>query len=433
MERQLNDQEEERREDRHVEIPRRIPMLEYSNLLWREAGWLEHGWHSYASARDILLQNQDASIKGLENQIGQLAKMIASRESGTLSSNTETNPKEQVKAIALRNGKVLEQDEKEKEDQGKKAVGMHKALKKAKLDEQFGKFLEVFKKLHISIPFADALMQMPSYAKFLKDILANKRNLEDHMKVKLTENCSALVQNQIPPKLKDPGTLCDLGASINLMPLSVFKKLGLGEPKPTQMSMQLADGSVKHPRGVKEDVLVKVGTFTFPTDFVVLDMEEDREIPLILGRPFLATGKAVIEVQEGKLRLRVEKEGITFNVFKALKHPRHTNDCFMVDSSNSLVCQFVQDAMKDPLETKLTTAMKEDELDEEKYTRMAYCNANHQWKPEGMKLEDMGDQRDLTPQKSSIEKPLTRELKPRPPHLKYVYLELTKLAPDKLI
>ncbi|XP_075489618.1 uncharacterized protein LOC142528450 [Primulina tabacum] len=184
-------------------------------------------------------------------------KMIASREPGTLPSNNETNPKEQVKAIALRSGKVLEQEEKEKEDQGKEAVGTHKgkfsnstptptaqskivipphfpaSLKKAKLDAQFGKFLE------------------------------------------------------IPPKLKDPGSfsipcmigdvafpkvLCDLGASINLMPLSLFRKLGLGEPKPTQMSLQLVDGSVKHPRGVKEDVLVKVGKFTFPTDFVVLDM-----------------------------------------------------------------------------------------------------------------------------------------------------------------
>ncbi|XP_073054083.1 uncharacterized protein [Primulina eburnea] len=131
------------------------------------------------------------------------------------------------------------------------------------------------------------------------------------------------------------------------------------------MSLQLADGSVKHPRGVKEDVLVKVGKFIFPTYFVVFDMEEDREMPLILGRPFLATRKAVIEVQEGKLRLRVGKEEITFNVFNALNHTLRTNDCFMVDSSDSLVCQFVQDAMKDPLEATLTTKLKKDELDEE--------------------------------------------------------------------
>ncbi|XP_073057235.1 uncharacterized protein [Primulina eburnea] len=343
---------------------------------------LEQMMSKFILATETRLQNQDASIKGLENQIEQLAKMIASREPGTLPRNTETNPKEQVKSIALRNGKVLELEEKEKGDQGKEAVGTVRT--------------QVFKKFHINIPFVDALVKMPSYAKFLKDILANKQKLEDHITVKLTDNCSALVQNQIPPKLKDPGTLCDLGASINLMPLSIFRKLVLGEPKPTQMSLQLANGSVKHPREVKEDVLVKVGKFTFPTDFVVLDMEEDREMPLILRRPFLATGKAVIEVQEEKLRLR--------------------------------------DAMKNPLEATLTTKLKEDELDEEKSARVAYCNANHQWKkPERMKLEDMGDQRDLTTQKSSIEEPPTRELKPQPPHLKYVYLKRTKLAPDKRI
>ncbi|XP_075494683.1 uncharacterized protein LOC142532251 [Primulina tabacum] len=210
---------------------------------------------------------------------------------------------------------------------------------------------------------------MPSYAKFLKDILANKRKLEDHITVNLTENCSALVQNKIPPKLKDPGSfsipctigdvvfhkaLCDLGASINLMPFSVFRKLGLGKPKPTRMFLQLADRSVKYPRGVIEDVLVKVDKFIFPADFVVLDMEEDTEMPLILGRPFLATGKALIDVQEGKLRLRVGEEEITFDVFNALKHTLHFDSCFRIDAFDSLVSHYVQDAFRDPLEATIT-------------------------------------------------------------------------------
>ncbi|XP_073120822.1 uncharacterized protein [Henckelia pumila] len=165
-------------------------------------------------------------------------------------------------------------------------------LKKAKLDSQLAKFLEVFKKLNINISFADALMQMPSYAKFLKEILSNKRKLEEHAMISLTENCSALVQNKIPPKQKDPGSfsipcvindvqfhksLCDLGASINLMSYSVFRKLSLGEPKSTRMSLQLADRSIKYPRGIIEDVLVKVDKFIFSMDFVVLDMEEDLD------------------------------------------------------------------------------------------------------------------------------------------------------------
>ncbi|XP_073126150.1 uncharacterized protein [Henckelia pumila] len=171
-------------------------------------------------------------------------------------------------------------------------------------------------KLNINIPFADALMQMPSYAKFLKEILSIKRKLGEHAMISLTENCSALVHNKIPPKQTDPWSfsiscvtndvqfqkaLCDLGASINLMPYSVFRKLNLGEPKSTRMSLQLADRSIKYPRGIIEDVLVKVDKFIFLVDFVVLDMEEDLDMPLILGRPFLETGKALIDVQKGDL------------------------------------------------------------------------------------------------------------------------------------
>ncbi|XP_073313540.1 uncharacterized protein [Primulina huaijiensis] len=152
-------------------------------------------------------------------------------------------------------------------------------------------------------------------------------------------------------------------------------------------------------------------------------MEEDMEMPLILGRPFLATGKALIDVKEGKLRLSVDEEEITFDVFNALKHTLHTDDCFRIDDVDSLVCNFVQDAMKDPLEATLTTELKEDDLDEEKYEIVAYFNANHPWRsPMRMRLEDLGEQRDLTPQKSSIEEPPTLELKPLHPHLKYVYL-----------
>ena len=161
------------------------------------------------------------------------------------------------------------------------------------MDDQFSKFLSIFKQLHINIPLIEALEQMPKYA-----IISKKRKLEEHETVILTKESSAILQKKLPPKLKDPGSftipctigksyfdraLCDLGASINLMPLSVFRKLGLGEVKPTTISLQLADRSIKYPRGVIEDVLVKVDKFIFPADFIVLDMDEDEEIPLILG------------------------------------------------------------------------------------------------------------------------------------------------------
>ena len=203
-------------------------------------------------------------------------------------------------------------------------------MKKKILDKQFYKFIDIFKSLHISLPFVDMLEQMPKYAKFLKEMLSNKRKLVDNEKVMLTEECSTILQRKLPPKLKDPRSytipctigdfdfdkvLCDLGASVNLMPLSIFRKLEIGEVKPTMVCLQFADRSIKHPRGIIEDVLVKVDKFLFPIDFIVLDMEEDRDVPLILGRPFLATSRTLIDFHQGKLILRVQDEQVMFNVF----------------------------------------------------------------------------------------------------------------------
>ena len=162
--------------------------------------------------------------------------------------------------------------------------------------KQFTKLMEVFKKLHINIPFTYALEKMPSYVKFMKDILSRKRRLSEFETVNLTEEYSVILQRKLPQKLKDSGSftipckignsiferaLCDLEASINLMPLSIFRWLGLSEARPTTNTLQLADISLIHPRGVIEDVLVKVDKFIFPADFIVLDMEEDKEIPII--------------------------------------------------------------------------------------------------------------------------------------------------------
>ena len=324
------------------------------------------------------LNNQAAQLRSLEAQMGQMANLLTERQPGSLPSNSEVNPRrdgnEHVKAVTLRSGKELEsqlqppvveqleteeitqperKDDADKEQPQEKQssetsvetkasvpVPYPQRLKKNKLDKQFTKFMDVFKKLHINIPFADALEQMPSYVKFMKDILSQKRRLADFKTVNLTEECSAILQRKLPQKLKDPGSftipctignaiferaLCDLGASINLMPLSIFKRLGLGEARPTTVTLQLADRSLKHPRGIIEDVLVKVDKFIFPADFIVLDMEEDKEIPIILGRPFLATGRAMIDVQRGELKLRVQDEEVKFNVFEAVRHPAESD------------------------------------------------------------------------------------------------------------
>ncbi|XP_057790787.1 uncharacterized protein LOC131007892 [Salvia miltiorrhiza] len=166
-------------------------------------------------------------------------------------------------------------------------------VEKERMKERLSKFLEIFKKVNINIP----LVEMPQYAKFLKDIVSRKKKLgefETHF----------------------GRSLCDLRASINLMPLSVFQQLAIGELKPTSIRLQMADRSVTYLRGIVENVLVKVGDFILPAYFVVLDIEDDNKIPLILGRPFLATGRALIDVENGELTLRLHDESQTFYVYE---------------------------------------------------------------------------------------------------------------------
>ncbi|XP_065633580.1 uncharacterized protein LOC136069224 [Quercus suber] len=265
----------------------------------------------YMQKTNVAIQNNSASIRNLEVQIDQLSSMLTERTTGTLPSNTVTNLKEHVKAISLRSGRTYEepkvtnakQDEAvdNEESKMKKAESEMKEVeqaKKTKENERDSKSKKSREQLHINIPLIEALEQMPKYAKFLKDIISKKWKLEEHETVMLTEESSAILQKKLLPKLKDPGSftipctigksyfdssLCDLGESINLMPLSIFRKLGLGEVKPTIISLQLADRSIKYPRGVIENVLVKVDKFIFLADFIVLDMDKDEEIPLILG------------------------------------------------------------------------------------------------------------------------------------------------------
>ena len=135
------------------------------------------------------------------------------------------------------------------------------------------------------------------------------------------------------------------------MPLSIFRKLGLREANPITITLQLADRSLTHPRGIIEDVLVKVDKFIFLADFIVLDMEEDKKVPIRLGRPFLATGRALIDVQKGELRLRMQDEEVTFNMFNAIKHPIESENCFRVDIVEAIVS--IQKDHIDPLETSL--------------------------------------------------------------------------------
>ena len=185
------------------------------------------------------------------------------------------------------------------------------------------------------MPFTEVVTQMPLYAKFLKDILSKKRKIAEEGIVNLTATCNVVIKRGLPEKMKDPRSftipytigefefqkvLCDSGASINLMPYSVTKKLSLGEITPTIVTLQMEDRTLEKPEGIIEDVLVKVGKFIFPVDFIILDMEEDSQVPLLLGRPFLATGAALIDMQKGILTLRVGEETADFNLIRSLRN-----------------------------------------------------------------------------------------------------------------
>ncbi|XP_070040573.1 uncharacterized protein [Nicotiana tomentosiformis] len=170
--------------------------------------------------------------------------------------------------------------------------------------------MEMLKQIQVNIPLIDALREMPGYAKMMKDLISHKFDFQDLATVTLTQTCSVVMTRPIAEKLSDPGSftisctigsyafakaLCDLGASINLMPLAIYKRLGIGIAIPTSMLLQLADWTVKRPSGILDDVLVQIGKFVFPVDFVILDCRVDGEIPIIFGRPFLATGRALID------------------------------------------------------------------------------------------------------------------------------------------
>ena len=221
---------------------------------------------------------------------------------------------------------------------------------KKKASQQAG-ILEVLRQVKVNIPLLDIIKQVPAYVKFLKDLCTIKKGLGIEKKAFLTEQVSAIIQSKYPFKYKDPGSptisvniggncinksLLDLGASVNLMPYSVYKQLGLGELKPTNITLSLADRSVKIPKGIVEDVLVKIDKFYYPVDFVVLDTEpiasEPNHVPIILGRPFLATANAIINCRNGVMQLTFGNMTLELNIFhlnnkkKLLEHENPITD-----------------------------------------------------------------------------------------------------------
>nr|XP_051202491.1 uncharacterized protein LOC127316113 [Lolium perenne] len=296
-------------------------------------------------------------------------------------------------------------------------------LEKSKEDKQYAKSLEVMKDVQITIPILDVVTHIPVYAKFLKELITKRRNLDEPEVISLTKECSAVIQDRLPAKLEDPESfslpcdvggrkftaLCDLGSSVSVLPLSVSKALVLGELKPTPITLQLADRTLRKPAGIIEYVLVIVGKFEYPVDFVILEMEEKCDA-LILGRPFLATAGEIIDVQGGKLKLRFGQEEVEFNMQHASKLPKCQDQCQAIDVIEHEVTELLgekQNIDNPELGVFITPG------------QMIVC--------ESCSISETGEL--VLEEKESWDARCIVELKALPPHLKYAFLEKARIHP----
>ncbi|XP_025983785.1 uncharacterized protein, partial [Glycine max] len=325
------------------------------------------------------------NLQSLTNQMGQLATQLnqqQSQNSDKLPSQAVQNPKN-VSAISLRSGKQCQGpqpvapsssanepaklhsipekgDDKnlpnnfcagESSSTGNSDLQKQhipplpfppRAVSNKKMEEAEKEILETFRKVEVNIPLLDAIKQIPRYAKFLKELCTNKRKLKGSERISMGRNVSALIGKsvpQIPEKCKDPGTfsipciignskfdnaMLDLGASVSVMPLSIFNSLSLGPLQSTDVVIHLANRSVAYPVGFIEDVLVRVGELIFPVDFYILNMEDgfsQGSVPIILGRPFMKTARTKIDVYAGTLSMEFGDITVHFNILDAMKYP----------------------------------------------------------------------------------------------------------------
>ena len=292
------------------------------------------------------------------------------------------------------------------------------------------KILEIFKQVKVNIPLLDAIQQVPSYAKFLKDMCTRKCMTNVPKKAFLAASVSSILNNHLPMKYKDPGcptisciigetrinsALLDLGASVNLLPYSVYEQLDLGQLKPTRVTLKLVDRSVKVPKGVVEDVLIKVGDFVFPVEFVVLETESvanvRNQIPVILGRPFLATSNALINCRNGRMTSTFGNMTVELNIFDLGKQPVDLNDSSL--EVNWIEAEEVPRNLIDLRDENWYGHTPESEPVEgvNKISEI-------QWSPP---REPHRTEQPSVPRPSS-KKPLVLDLKPLPEDLKYAFL-----------
>ncbi|XP_057808682.1 uncharacterized protein LOC131023155 [Salvia miltiorrhiza] len=290
--------------------------------------------------------------------------------------------------------------------------------------EELTELVKIFKKVEVNMPLLVALRSMPRCAKLLKELCTRKVKYTDDAKFQVGESVSAVLQRDMPIKCGDPGmfyiqcvigtmkvekAMLDLGASINVMPLSMYQDLEIGPLKPTRVVIQLADRSNVYPDGILEDVLVKVEELIFPADFYILDMGKSkaRDPVMLLGRPFLKTARTRIDCDTGKLTCQFEGETVTFDIYNAMKHPTDTEMVKSVDIIKKVVEE---------------NGITEEDLQEEHLQEaMKVLNAwsegvNH---TEALKIPTLKEEDRLIP---SIQRAPKLELKSLPKHLKYIFL-----------
>ncbi|GJS90690.1 reverse transcriptase domain-containing protein [Tanacetum coccineum] len=429
----------------------------------------------------VLTNQQNVFQTNLQNMLSGFFQNQAST-SGTLPSNTILNPKFEMKAITTRSGvayegpsiptnhspkKVVERETEETTDkektnfQGSTAHIPPPVNPIPILEPDVPKTLP---KPNIPYPSRHALFLMPRFAPTIGNLLMNKEKLLELAKILLNENCSAMLLKKLPEKLGDPGkflipcnlprmdvchALANLGAIINLMPLSIWKKLSLPELTPTRMTLELADRSITHPKGLAEDIYVKVGKFHFPTDFIVVDFQADPRVPLILGRSFLRTGCALIDVYREEITLWVDNEAITFNLDETTRYSSSYDDVSInqIDIIDEICEEYAPELLgfskssggnptptSEPLTSEfileeIEAYLKDDSISPE----IDHANCD----PEGdicliekllnndpFQLPPMDlKQGEIIKAKPSMEEPPKLELKDLPSHLEYAYLE----------
>ena len=437
-------------------------------------------------------QETRSSIHNLEKQMGQVASSVGKLEAqinGKLPSQA-LNPKENVSAIMLRSGKELEekklkQIEMEEEEEIETELSTKKehphppqtktktntpnvtfhsinssfktnppfpvSSSRSKKEDKEKEILEVFKKVELNISLLDAIKQIPKYAKFLKELCTTKRafKLKGHETVSMGEVVSAVVQKNLPLKQKDPGAftipcvignasfkraLCNLGASISVMPKHVYDSLSLEPLNKTSIVIQLADRSFVYPLGVIEDVLVKIECLVIPCNFYILDMEHDsydssNSTPILFGRPFLKTANTRIDCGKDTLSMEVGDEKIEFNFHDAMKYPYsnvYSITCY--DQVDKCVQQVFDFDCEDGLSVALSYGYDFTEIEEmerhicvpQNVHESALALQSLQTVPHGNVFVDLVlSHKKLLP---SILQAPELELKPLPDNLKYVFI-----------